>query len=53
MVLILLISEIAGFMQAIGIRIPSQIANLITTLQFGQMIVGLFVNVLSMYYYGK
>lgn len=41
------------YLKTIGVKIPAVVANLITTLQLGQMIIGLFVNLLSMYYYGK
>lgn len=35
--------------RAIGIKVPLKVANLITTLQFAQMVIGLGINVLSMY----
>jgi elongation of very long chain fatty acids protein 6 len=35
-------------LRAVGIKIPSRIANLITTLQFAQMIIGFTVNMLSL-----
>lgn len=37
-------------MKAIGAKIPHTFANVLTTLQLAQMVVGLTVNMLSMYY---
>ncbi|CAL8091674.1 unnamed protein product [Orchesella dallaii] len=36
-------------LKAIGVKVPTYIANIITTLQLGQMLVGLAVNVTSWY----
>jgi len=36
--------------KAVGGHVPTPVANLITTLQFAQMIFGLGINMLSMYY---
>jgi len=36
-------------LRAVGIKIPTRIANLITTLQFAQMVIGFSVNMLSLF----
>lgn len=37
-------------LKAVGVQIPSLVANFITTMQLAQMILGFTVNILSMYY---
>ncbi|ODM97554.1 Elongation of very long chain fatty acids protein 6 [Orchesella cincta] len=36
-------------LRAIGIKIPSYVANFITTIQFSQMLIGFGVNITSWY----
>lgn len=40
-------------LKSLHINIPRSLANVITTLQLAQMIVGFAVNTLSMYFYCK
>lgn len=40
-------------LKAIGVHIPRRLANVITTLQLAQMIVGCLINLVSMYHYSE